>query len=227
MALDGTYAGLKASVADFLARDDLTAAIPDFITLAEAQMTRRFASAATAGLPVPRRLSLRADAIFAAGEEFVAVPGRFIGPRTLTLQTDPPKELSYLLPETFTAAKKTLLFEAGDAPRYYTVVGEEFQVLPAPAAEFLAELFYLAAPAPLGDSNPTNWVLQYYPDIYLYGALTQAAPYLDADDRLATWGTLFTQAISDACNADPLPTDKASLRADDIPAGRGRFLRMA
>ena len=38
MALDGTYIGLKASVADFLNRADLTASIPDFIALAEAQM---------------------------------------------------------------------------------------------------------------------------------------------------------------------------------------------
>ena len=36
MALDGTYAGLKASVADWLNRADLTAVVPDFITLAEA-----------------------------------------------------------------------------------------------------------------------------------------------------------------------------------------------
>ena len=36
-----TYAELKASIADFLNRDDLTSAIPDFITLAEADMQRR------------------------------------------------------------------------------------------------------------------------------------------------------------------------------------------
>jgi hypothetical protein len=36
-----TYAELKTSIADFLNRDDLTSAIPDFITLAEADMQRR------------------------------------------------------------------------------------------------------------------------------------------------------------------------------------------
>ena len=34
------YTGLKASIADFLNRDDLTSVIPDFITLAEAQINR-------------------------------------------------------------------------------------------------------------------------------------------------------------------------------------------
>ena len=61
MALDGTYAGLQASIADFLNRTDLAAAIPDFIVLAEAQMARRFVSRATGGMPIPRRLVQRAE----------------------------------------------------------------------------------------------------------------------------------------------------------------------
>ena len=36
-----TYTELKASLADWLNRTDLTAAIPDFITLAESQMERQ------------------------------------------------------------------------------------------------------------------------------------------------------------------------------------------
>src|SRR5690242_9930704 len=35
MALDGTYSGLQASVADFLHRANLTSVIPDLITLAD------------------------------------------------------------------------------------------------------------------------------------------------------------------------------------------------
>ena len=39
MALSN-YTELKASIADFLNRDDLTSVIPDFITLAESQINR-------------------------------------------------------------------------------------------------------------------------------------------------------------------------------------------
>ena len=35
-----TYDELKTSIADFLDRDDLTSVIPDFITLAEADLNR-------------------------------------------------------------------------------------------------------------------------------------------------------------------------------------------
>lgn len=222
MALNGTYAGLKASIADFLNRGDLTAVIPDFIILAEAQMTRRFAAAAGAGLPVPRRLMIRADATIEADSEFVAVPERFIGPRSFILRTEPVTELNYLSPETFLAAKKTLIFDAGDAPRYYTVMGGEFQILPLPVLAYEAEWAFFQAPAPLSDSISTNWMLQSHPDIYLYGALTQSAPYLEHDERVSVWGALFTQAITDASVADPVPTDKAQLRADDVPCGGRR-----
>lgn len=223
MALNGSYAGLKASIADFLSRGDLAAVIPDFVVLAEAQMARRFAAAAGAGLAVPRRLLVRADATIETGSEFLAVPSRFIGPRTLILRTGPVAGLSYLSPETFLAAKRTLTFDAGDAPRYYTVIGGEFQILPVASQAYEAELAFYQMPAPLSDSAPTNWLLQNHPDIYLYGALTQSAPYLDHDERVSVWGTLFTQAITDACIADPLPTDQAQLRADDVPCGTRRF----
>lgn len=40
MALD-TFAGLKATIADYLNRDDLTSVIPSFITIAEAKFNRK------------------------------------------------------------------------------------------------------------------------------------------------------------------------------------------
>src|SRR5690242_6138617 len=101
MALDGTYTGLKASIADFLNRSDLTAAIPDFITLAEAQMTRRFVGRARQGLTYPRRIVQRSDASIAQGDEFVAVPTDFHGPIDFTLNSDPETVLDYLDPTNF------------------------------------------------------------------------------------------------------------------------------
>ena len=51
MALDN-YTNLKASIADWLARADMTAVIPDLITLAEGQMHRRFVGRVRQGLPI-------------------------------------------------------------------------------------------------------------------------------------------------------------------------------
>jgi hypothetical protein len=54
----------------------------------------------------------------------------------------------------------------------------------------------------LSTSNTTNWLLTSNPDIYLYGALLQAAPYLQDDARIQTWATLYERALNDSQTAD-------------------------
>lgn len=187
MALDGTATGLRASIADFLNRADLTAVIPDFIALAEAQINRR--------LRVRRMVGTSTASISA---EFEEVPSDFAGVLTLTLSDG--TELDFLTPDGL-AQQKFEWNSPSDKPRYYTVVGNQFQFLPAPATPYTASLAYYQRLLPLA-SNATNWLLTDSPDAYLYGALTQAAPYLKDDSRLQVWGTLFTTALGDIVTAD-------------------------
>lgn len=216
MALD-TYTGLQSAIADTLNRGDLTAAIPNFVALAEAQMARRFVSRVKDGLPVPRRLMTREDASIDAGAEYVAVPDGFIGPRVLTLKTDPIKELDFAPAEVFQQLKSD--YPLSGPPRYYTVVGEELQLYPVADQSYTAELFCLVRPAALSGTNQSNWVLADHPDAYLYGSLAQSAPYLREDARVAMWASLFTSALDDICKADPMPSNKAPVRFD-IPLPR-------
>lgn len=213
MALDGSYTGLKASIADFLNRSDLTSTIPDFIALAEAQMTRRFVGRVGQGLAVPRRLIQRSDANIAAGAEFIAVPDNFHGPLEFVLQGNPEAVLDYLDPATFQQWKEAGSL-TGLAPAYYTVVGGEFQFYPVADKTYTAELTYIRRFPALSVTNASNWILADYPDAYLYGALVQSAPYLKDDSRAMTWGTLFTAALDDICNADPMPGDRSTLRTE-------------
>jgi hypothetical protein len=212
MALDGSYNGLKASIADFLNRGDLTSVIPDFIVLAEAQMARRFVSRAKQGMDIPRRLVKRADTAFALGAEYVPVPSDIMGPLELMLTAVPPIELDYLENANL-QHEKNLACRIG-APKYYSVVGGELQIYPAADQDYAAELTYVSRVAALSDTAPGNWILEDYPDVYLYGALVQSAPYLKDDSRLQLWGTLFTAAIDDICSSDPMPTDKSKLRTE-------------
>ena len=64
MALSN-YTGLKASIADFLNRDDLTAVIPDFITLAEAQINRDIRHF---------KMEARSSGQQSSGDEYMQVP---------------------------------------------------------------------------------------------------------------------------------------------------------
>ena len=176
MALDGTYAGLKASVADWLNRADLAAAAPDFVTLAEGQMNRR--------LRVRRMVALASAPISAPYE---SLPADFAGALAMTL-TDG-RQLDFLTPDAL--AQKAFLHGAPvGEPTHYSVVGAQFQFYPSPDQTYTALLTYYRQIPPLA-TNGANWLLSLAPDAYLYGALTQAAPYLKDADR-ESHGTRLT-----------------------------------
>lgn len=179
-----TYTDLQASLASWLHRSDLTSRIPDFIALAEAQMNRRLRV---------RRMMARATATLS--DEYSAVPSDFLGPISITIDGEP---LAYLTVEQMDAA---VTGEATGAPAYYTVTGGEFRYYPAPGTSYTATLTYWQA-IPALASNSTNWLLTNHPDAYLYGSLTQAAPYIQDDERTALWAQLFQTALNDALSAD-------------------------
>jgi hypothetical protein len=63
-------------------------------------------------------------------------------------------------------------------------------------------LTYYAKLAKLSNSVTTNWLLTSSPDVYLYGSLLQAAPYLQDDARIQVWATLYERALNDLQTAD-------------------------
>lgn len=213
MALD-TFSGLKTSIAAFLNRSDLTSVIPDFITLAEAQLMRRLAKRLSEeGKPLPRNAVTR-NAAFSISAETVSAPSYFLGPINFTIDAEA-VQLTYLSPTSFAAEKAGRGTSAATAvPRFYTVLGSSFQFCPVPDATYTGTLVYWTKLTPLSDIATYNWILTNHPDVYLYGALVQAAPYLMDDSRLSVWGQLFVTAVDDMLNSDPMPPDGVTLSVD-------------
>ena len=194
MALS-TYTELKASVADWLNRSDLTAAIPDFISLAEAQMERVLRT---------RQMIVRSNASF--NVEFGATPADFLEVRTFKLSgTNPITPLSFLTIDEMDQESSTRLLASGK-PRFFTVVGGQFRLAPVPDTNYATELTYYAKLSKLSSSVATNFILDSSPDAYLYGSLLQAAPYLQDDNRIPVWAGLYERALTDLQSAD----DRAS-----------------
>ena len=50
----------------------------------------------------------------------------------------------------------------------------------------------------LSDSNASNDILTNYPELYLYGALAESAPFIMQDERINTWGNLYKEALKNA-----------------------------
>ena len=184
-----TYAELKSTIADWLNRDDLDAAISSFISLAEAQFNRSLRH---------RKMVTRSDAT--VDTPYFAVPADWLENIRFQLNTDPITPLLYVTPEQ--AAEEQLKYNVANQPLMFTMVGQQFQVIPAPNTSYDAELLYYAKIPALSDSNTSNWLLAESPDIYLYGALVQSAPYLKEDERLSTWAGLYQRFVDDMMLAD-------------------------
>lgn len=212
MALDGTYSGLKASVAAWLNRQDLTDAIPDFIALAEAQISRRL----IADGPV-RRMMGRSDAVIVS--EFVSLPDDFMGVRAIYLQGET-RALQFVDDPEKILELKVQFPNKGGQPTHVAVVGGELQFWPwAGTGSYNAEMTYWKRIPALSVSAPSNWMLTLNPDGYLYGALLQASPYLKDDARLQTWAPLYQAVLADMVSADKVERRAPQMAMSVVPGG--------
>lgn len=182
MALSN-YTDLKASVAKWLNRRDLTDQIPDFITLAEAEIRREL-----------RRTTVRAT-VQISSEEF-ALPGTVAELRSIRLVTGSPRSdlpLTNTSPEILSEIRARR--STPGRPTAFAHVGGKLIFVPTPDDTYNAEIVYFEKLPSLTDSAPTNSVFLESPDLYLFGALKNAEPYLKNDDRIATWETKFAKAL--------------------------------
>ena len=189
MALD-TFSGLKTTIADYLNRDDLTSIIPSFITLAEAKFNRKLRV---------RQMVKRATA--AIDTQYFAFPTDWLQAKQFILNTNPITYLEYVTNFQGEELRATTVIAVGK-PQYYSFVGSQIEVIPTPDTSYTGELTYYGKIPALSDSNTSNWLLAYAPDLYLYGALLEASPYLKDDERLAVWGNLYISSIGDIEIAD-------------------------
>ena len=184
------YSQLKTSVADWLNRSDLTATIPDFITLAEAGFNKEIRN---------RKMIKRATATI--DSQYSAVPSDWLQTVDFVIESNPVVTLEFITNEKLDKLRAT--FTSSGTPKFYTIVGQELEVLPVPDSTTLTgELTYYSKIPNLTDTATTNWLLNSNPDIYLYGTLLQTAPYLVDDSRITVWASLYQKLVKDLEIAD-------------------------
>jgi len=190
MALD-TYTNLKTEVADWLNRQDLTSKIPTFITLLEAQVERVLRV---------RQMETRSYATLSG--QFLALPPDFLALKGVQLNSDPVTPLDFVSMNELDKIRQRYAGAAGK-PVAYSIIGSELEFAPQPDADYEIEIVYWASiPRLTETTQETNWLLVKHPDVYLFGSLMQAAPYLHNDERVQLWnsalaGILETIRIED------------------------------
>lgn len=180
------YSTLQTSIGDWLNRSDLTSVIPDFITMAEAQFNR-----------VLRHRKMVERATATLDSEYSAMPGDWLESIRYQLNTNPITVMEFVSPDQAAVLKGA--YSTSGKPIFYSQIGQQFQVIPAPdsGSAYTGELTYYAKIPALSAGNTTNWLLTDSPDIYLYGSLLQAAPYLQDDNRIAVWGAIHAKLLED------------------------------
>lgn len=176
----GTYDDLVVMVGNWLDRGDLTDRIPEFVALLEARLNRLL------------RTSLQDTlATWAVNSGEYALPDDFRKLRWLAnvdqspLAEVPPSQLQQWA-------------NAGRAS-VYAIVNRSLLVSPEPTSDnpiTLSASYYRRIP-PLGSAQPTNWLLDECPDIYVWGALHQAATYIRDPEAIDTCKAYLDEAIAE------------------------------
>jgi len=179
-----SYAQLQTAIENFLARSDLSSVIPDFIQLAEARINRELET---------REQEKRSQATLVAGDEYIALPTDLREVREVKLNTSPITVLSYASPSSLDS---TYSGNGLGKPLGYSIVGKEMKLRPVPDSAYTAEIVYIGnVDAISAVSTPTLFLRS--PDLYLYGALTEAYIYLLDEQRAAQYDEKFTRAINE------------------------------
>lgn len=168
------YTELLAEIAGYTTRGDVEQVIPLWVQFAEADFNRRLHH---------RKMVARKTATLDAAR--TALPSDWLSAINIEVNGRIPSRLAYLSPSDLDKARDD--YETSGIPLYYTLVGDEIEVAPHPSGTATLEMLYRARIPALSTGNPTNWLLTEAPDLYLFGALAQALPWLEGDARAQSW----------------------------------------
>jgi hypothetical protein len=172
-----SYAWLQERIKAWLKRTDLKADVPEFIRFAELEINRRLKVTAK---------EIEATLACVPGSRFVDLPADYGSAVALWAVIDGRRcELVPRLPEQL-LVDDTLSTQ----PQYWTVDGARIGFSNPADRAYTLHLRYLRTLF-LSDAVPTNDLLTSAPDLYVYGALVQAAPFIQQDERLPMWQSKF------------------------------------
>lgn len=173
-----TYAELQTAVENWLHRSNLTARIPEFISMGEAYLNREVIAADM----------VQTDTVnTSTSDRVAALPTRCLN--ILTLANPHGEKLAYA--DAGEVMAYSLAASAG-LPRHYSVTDQiEFDRVSdqvyALSCKYRKRLDIAA--------DSTNWLLTNHPDAYLYSALYVASPYIRNDARAGMLKGMMDDAI--------------------------------
>ena len=91
-----------------------------------------------------------------------------------------------------------------DVPLFYADYDyNNWIVSPTPDQAYPFEVLVYQLLPLLDDSNQTNWLTEYAPQVLLYASLLEATPFLKNDERISVWQQMYDRAAQ-ALNGEDL-----------------------
>lgn len=197
MALS-TYADLQASIADWMARSDLTSTIPDFIVLLEARLNRELRV---------RQMLTSTNLTPSSGS--ATLPADYLEWKRVTWTGSERRELEWVEPTYLQAAYPT---SPSDYPNIFTIEGSTLKIRPidGTALEFL---YYQKIPALSAGNQATHWLWTAHPDVYLYGALVEGRMFMQDAEKAMLCAQKLANALEDIRRLSRATQGQARIRA--------------
>jgi|TARA_R110002020_G_C16103251_1_gene758864 hypothetical protein len=189
MALD-SYSNLKTAIANYLNRTDLTSYLDDFIDLTEARHARELRLRPMITITKTKTTS---------GNKKIQLPSDYLQFVYIQLNSGSKNFLQFMSPNELS---RIYGGEGNANPAYYSIMGDSIILGPTPSDNFTLEMAYYQKPPALNSTTTTNEILKNYPDLYLYGCLLEAQPFIMADERLPVWAEMYKTAVRNAEDGD-------------------------
>ena len=180
-----SYSTLISGAKTYLNRSDISdAQIEEFIGLAEASFNR-----------VLRTRNQIKRSTSDVSTQFVTQPTDLLELYNIQLNSSPVRRLEQVSLSKIDSLKEES--STAGKPRYFAITGSDLEFYPTPDTTYEIEVIYYSTITPLSEADTTNFLITNHPDIYLFGTLVQAEPWLMNDERIGVWGALLGKAIEE------------------------------
>ena len=196
-----SYAELQTAVQSWLHRSDLSSVTPDLILLGELRIFREVRC---------RVMETSLSDTIASG--VIAVPSDYLDLKFAYIDATPVSKLD--------RASASQIYEQhplrspNGKPTMIAREGTNFIFGPYPDSAYDVKGIYYAKPVSIQTS--ANALFTEYPDLYLFAALSEAAPYIQDDPRVQLWEAKYGAIVKQIFNQD----------AEEYGSGAGMAVRV-
>lgn len=175
-----TYQGLQNEVYNWIANEKIIAQVMTCIQLAEARIRNDL---------LIRRMERSVHGVFNGAVIFLPADCEAIQ-RLMYYIGDEERSVPYADPKSV----ERYTDHVGD-PVAYTMVDQGVILYPTPSAAREYSLYYVPFIADLSADNPTNWVLDRAPNVYLFASCLEAAGFLQDEQLMGIFEGRYKQAM--------------------------------